>query len=100
MLLQGCGLLLLRLEVFNVHSEVVHQADLEVLQLVGVVIAAVVPLVVAADEAVEDNLVLADPVGGKAVLVFAWEADCVDVGQEFLTVETTTILVLGSELMT
>ena len=100
LLLQVVGELLLRPEVVHVHPEVVHQSGPEVVQLDGEVILAVVELVVAADQEVEDDLVLADPVGGKAVLVFAWEADCVDVGQEFLTVETTTILVLGSELMT
>ena len=85
LLLQVGGQLLLRPEVVHVHPQVVHQAGPEVVQLGGVVIDALVELVVAADEEVEDYLVLADPVGGEAILVSAWEADCVDVGQELLT---------------
>ena len=85
LLLQVGGQLLLRPEVVHVHPQVVHQAGPEVVQLVGEVIPAVVELVVAADEEVEDDLVLADPVGGKAILVSAREADCVDVGEELLT---------------
>ena len=85
LLLQVFGLLLLRLEVVQVHSQVVHQAGLEVVQLLGVEVFALVELVVAADQTVEDDLVLADPVGGQAVLVPAGEADGVDVTQELLT---------------
>ena len=98
LLLQNSGLLLLRLEVVRVHSQVVHQADLQVVQLVGVVITAVVELLIAAHQTVKDDLVLADPVGWQAELVPAGEADGVDVGQELLTDGEYQYLVSGSEI--
>ena len=85
LVLQLDGLLLLRPEVVHVHPQVVHQAGPEIVQLDGEVISALVELVVGADEEIEDDLVLADSVGGEAILVSAWEADCVDVSQELLT---------------
>ena len=66
LLLQVLGLLLLRPEVVHVHSHVVHQAGLQVVQLLGVLVPVVVEHLVTTDEAVQDDLVLADPVGWQA----------------------------------
>ena len=98
LLLQVLGLLLLRPEVVHVHSEVVHQAGLQVVQLLGEVVPAVVEHLVTTDETVQDDLVLTDPVGGQTVLVSAWEADGIDVCQKLLTEGELQYLVPGSEI--
>ena len=85
LLAQVTGLLLLRPKEIHVDPEVLHQIVPEVFNLVWELVPSFIELLEAANEAVEDDLVVTDPVRGKAVLVSAGEADGVHVGQQLLT---------------